>query len=838
MAYHVTLGKRELSKPAQQERATVEDGYDLAELLNESLHTDNGWWSPGMFKPMHRRKANWGGSDVVAIDLDTQDKAPLADADRQLIANAVEYGGLPWVACWHPTPHGVRLVGFLDQPVKPATDGEPHAVYAGVVAVLTEELDDLLRDSGLHVDGGSAEPYRAFYGPRTRVQDGDRNVARMDTAVGADGEPVRVQAVLACLRGREGTQPRGHKIGGGGSAHPRLDAARAAWESDHLLPYATQQECPLCGSDKGFHTGDSATRGEGRLWSCHSTKHAGRMGVLVGQHKPDGSAWGDALDLALHQAGLTTAGTAEFLMAEGYLEPEAPEDTDERDSILVPGQWTIAGDTVVKERPAFVDEVAKALPTQYQRARELVTVDADAAALRPLNQHELTHLVDTSAFLWTWAKAKKGGAPYSRSAPLTPTQAKHLMGVLPNHRTVLPIDAVAQHPILAREDEDDLRVCVDGYDAGARVYTLDHGLRVRDDMTPEECRAVFADLLVDYPFKTNADMQNAVSMIVTLFARPALDLAPMFYVGAGDAGTGKSKLLRDTLAVAVTGTEAKGTQPKNSEEEMRKWLDSIVRSGTPVAFVDNLPAGSLLESGSLAATVTFPILNMRILGETREVTARNVLTMAVTGNNVRLSQELMRRTVPVILYWPEGKPERRTDFQHPYAKSYAQSKRPEVISACMSAFKRWQEAGGHEPVGIPAMGSFEQWHTVVGGMMQAMGYDEFLGNLDEFSSGYGDHVRDDNEQLLQLIRTEFSMGPASSKPTKVIHNLMESATLYQDAFAKAGGTPDLIVARGILLGLRNSPAAGLVIETDDNGRTWYVKQAHARAVVDNQTAST
>ena len=827
---HFTRGTSSLFQPFELERITCEPD-ELQDLLRDLDGGDNSWWCAGTFATGAKRsKAAWiGTGSLVPLDLDTKTtdgkKALPAAEDWFVIMEAVRQGAWPWVQYAHTTPHGVRVVGVLSEPVKDAE------AYGAIVDAMAAEMAGAINATAFHLDLGSREPWRAMFAPGARVNGVARAVGMVDELRPAF--EVDAFDVAACLEARTvpaaGPKAKaGRTIGGSTGGTSDTNAARKAWLiANPLGETFTRGDCPLCGHHECFQVD-----GESR-WFCYST-NCGSDGpsVVVGRVLPEGTRCGDAFDLAMFERGL---GDRELLVADGFLKVNTPPDEDESDGkapILLPGAFFDGAQDIVQTLNHFVDEATTNMPADllFRSGDRLVKLDLDAAKLAPITPAQMAHLIDANCFTYRWLKNKnqQPKAVYHVVPGQLAAQVVETTPMLPHTR---PVNNVVRHPVMARDTDDGFRICPEGYDAAARVYTLPHGIDVQDDMDAAMGRTVLEDLLVDYPFVSEADRQNAIALMITQVARLSLDIAPMFYVGASQAGTGKSLLLNSTLSMAVTGEPANAATFKSNEEEMRKYLESVLLAGESFAVIDNVPEASMVNSASLAGVLTMQRINMRILGETKEASATNKMTMAISGNNIRFSAELARRTMPILLHTTATKPEERGGFQHPHAGTYAKQRRALVLSAIISAATRWRMLGCPEPIGMPKLGSFEQWRNVVVGIMQhGLGYDQVLTNQAAFMDKSGDGVRSDLWELVKLMHTQFGAGEDNAKKPAPIYRLIDEADLFattmgkcrsEDPQRRANYMRDTVLQRNL-----NVPTdSGYSLTTDDRGATWYLSHA-------------
>ena len=256
-------------------------------------------------------------------------------------------------------------------------------------------------------------------------------------------------------------------------------------------------------------------------------------------------------------------------------------------------------------------------------------------------------------------------------------------------------------------------------------------LAVPDVPTPadvDRARSLLLDeLLVDFPFVSTSDRAHAVAGILLPFVRRMIDgPTPIHLFEAPSPGAGKS-LLADAITVIATGKQAEPTTIGRDDEETRKKITSVLSLGKPVILIDNVRSG--IDSASLAAALTSDTWQDRILGQSKMVLLPNRAVWLVTANNPDLSLEIARRSVRVRIEPADDRPWKRKSFKHPQLISWAKKHRSELVHAVLVLVRAWLSGG--RPAGTETLGSFESWAEVVGGILEAVGIDGFLGNADE-----------------------------------------------------------------------------------------------------------
>ena len=270
-----------------------------------------------------------------------------------------------------------------------------------------------------------------------------------------------------------------------------------------------------------------------------------------------------------------------------------------------------------------------------------------------------------------------------------------------------------------------------GYDPESGYLLSLNGLTgVSTDMPPPKAlRLITDELMGDFPFVDEASRTHAVALLLQPFLLPLIGgPLPLYLVDGSTPGVGKG-LLVDVIARVAQGRPiAVMSQPKD-EEEMRKRTTGLLLKGTTMVLLDNVYS---IRSGVLSSLLTTREVEDRLLGSSKIVHVRNNATWMATGNNVELSDEITRRTILIRLDPGVERPENRGGFKHPYLSTWASGQRRVLVGACMSLIRAWTEAG--MPRSASTLGSFEDWVSVMGGVLEVAGVSGLLENRDQLVS--------------------------------------------------------------------------------------------------------
>jgi len=238
------------------------------------------------------------------------------------------------------------------------------------------------------------------------------------------------------------------------------------------------------------------------------------------------------------------------------------------------------------------------------------------------------------------------------------------------------------------------------------------------------------ELYIDFPFVDQASKANMLGLTLTPVVRPAYTgPTPLCVIDKPAMGTGAS-LLSEVVCAIATAQPAAMMSPPDNDEETRKQITSVLRTGRPIIVIDNL--GSELKNASWARVLTSTVWEDRILGHSKVATIPQRSTWITTGNNIKVGGDLPRRCFWIRMDAKTAKPWERPpeSFTHPNLLEWVAESRGELLGALLTIARHWHATGKPRWSGRPP-GSFEGWARVVGGILESAGIEGFLGNTME-----------------------------------------------------------------------------------------------------------
>jgi len=393
-----------------------------------------------------------------------------------------------------------------------------------------------------------------------------------------------------------------------------------------------------------------------------------------------------------------------------------PQQAVEQAKQAHPGRPTIRIGT---ELHTTVSEAVQAIGANvdiFQRGGQLVRVvrtentarAPGSPSIRPVSAATLMEVLTKVA---TWERYDGRTKDWARCKPPTDVVAAVMdRGIWPGVRT---LTGVVEAPCL-RPDGTVLQGG-GGHDAASGYMFIPNAEfpTVPDQPTKNDAVTAAArlfDVVVDFPFATEAHRSAWLAFLLTLFARPAIrGCVPLMAVDATTRGTGKGKLVSATSIIA-TGREVAITPCPEKDEELRKAITTLLSEGERLACLDNI--ASTLNYPSLDAALTSSVWKDRVLGRTQSVEIANDMVWSVTGNNLTFEADTARRTLHIRLESPLENPEDREDFKHRNLLEHVKRNRPALVRDVLTILRAFYVAGAPK-VGCKPWGSFESWTRVV-----------------------------------------------------------------------------------------------------------------------------
>lgn len=276
---------------------------------------------------------------------------------------------------------------------------------------------------------------------------------------------------------------------------------------------------------------------------------------------------------------------------------------------------------------------------------------------------------------------------------------------------------------------------------------------------PEAKDLILYELLGDFPFSDQGSVAHILALMLQPYVRLLIDgPTPLYLIDAPSRGSGKG-LIADVIAYITLGEPAAIMVLTRDEDELEKRITATLVEGHPMIVLDNVTS---LRSSTLSAVLTTMNWRGRWLGKSKMVHAPNTATWICTGNNVTLSDEMVRRVTNIRLDAKMARPEERTGFRHPDLMGWVQSNRMLLVQACLSIVQAWVDAGMPLYSGPFRLGRFEQWVDVIGGILNVAGVDGFGSNR-ETMYAISDSDTTEWTLLCEAWHSQYGESPITAK---------------------------------------------------------------------------
>jgi hypothetical protein len=153
-----------------------------------------------------------------------------------------------------------------------------------------------------------------------------------------------------------------------------------------------------------------------------------------------------------------------------------------------------------------------------------------------------------------------------------------------------------------------------------------------------------------------------------------------------------------------------------SSEELEKRIAAELMEGSPALFLDNLN-NTTFKSDLLASAITERPAKVRVLGRSQMVLLNATAFVILTGNGLRVSEDLARRFIAVDFDPRTEDPEARPFKNN--IRAEVTKRRKELLAALLTIW-RWGRITKNITPGLP-LGSFEQWTSWVRDPLLALG---------------------------------------------------------------------------------------------------------------------
>jgi putative DNA primase/helicase len=255
-----------------------------------------------------------------------------------------------------------------------------------------------------------------------------------------------------------------------------------------------------------------------------------------------------------------------------------------------------------------------------------------------------------------------------------------------------------------------------GYDPLSRYYLMFPSDLVMPEI-PEaptiqdafHALARLESLLTDYDFVDDGDVSRSVALaiLMTQVLRCGMAVSPLLAVSATAPGSGKSHLV-DLASTIAIGRPCPIMGAGKNDEETEKGINTNLLSGVAGFSIDNVHR--MVDLAVLNIATERPMIGIRLFGTLDKVEVENSVTIYMTGNNLPIVDEQVRRTVLCSMDSGEERPEQRQFDGDPIATVRADRGR---YIADILIIARAYLAHGSRRDDMKPFGSYPGWSRLV-----------------------------------------------------------------------------------------------------------------------------
>lgn len=339
-----------------------------------------------------------------------------------------------------------------------------------------------------------------------------------------------------------------------------------------------------------------------------------------------------------------------------------------------------------------------AIPGLFQRSGNLcmVTLDGRVGNLCA---------VAIGALLDRWFRMLKGGKDPKPTR--CPDVLARRVSIALDYPGVPVLKGVVTMPV-ARDDGTVLSA--PGFDPATGLYLQGDQFRAPRNLSVTERAATLRrvwSLFEGFPFASDADRACYFAALLTTAVRPTIEAAPAFLINAATPGTGKTKL-GECIMLAADASTAANVWDADATEQKKTILGILMTAPRGVLF-DNV-IGAIKPTGAFCIASTSAEYTTRIMGGNEQGTVQNRAVWVLTGNNVWLVGDTVRRVLNIMLDSPENPETRRFAFDPvKLLERSASDFRMDLLDLIHS----WNEAGRPGTDTVSGFASFEQWSQLV-----------------------------------------------------------------------------------------------------------------------------
>jgi hypothetical protein len=359
------------------------------------------------------------------------------------------------------------------------------------------------------------------------------------------------------------------------------------------------------------------------------------------------------------------------------------------------------------------------------------------------------------------------------NAPCPIGVAKHIFSK-DRWPTLQRLNLISRIPVLTKEGKV---LDMPGYheDEAALLDFNPKDFCIKDIPTKDdaiEALLTLKDLFKECCFGSDLDQAAAIGMVLTAFSRNLYDFAPMFATSANAAGAGKGTISA-IVSILLTGRSSSGlTQFIPDEVELAKQILSSLLEAPPIVNFDNVKEHITFGGSTIESLLSTEFFKKRVLGASKDAELSTRLLWAVNGNNLKMTTDMIRRSILINLISKIENPQDRV-FERKDIFRFTSKNRGKYISAALTILKAFITINPPH-IKAPPLNGFVPWDDIVRQSLL------WLDQSDIVQSQKALQEEDESKEVLRIFMFAWreKYGNASQALSDVIKAASNNEALY------------------------------------------------------------
>ena len=288
-----------------------------------------------------------------------------------------------------------------------------------------------------------------------------------------------------------------------------------------------------------------------------------------------------------------------------------------------------------------------------------------------------------------------------------------------------------------------------GYDHNTNYYT-DLFAPDIETIPVDQAKEILSSIYQEFCFlECDLDLSRTIAYLITPMVKLLFsEMRPMLFLADGNRpGVGKDLLLGLPI-ILYENQFPYYYSACSSDDEYKKVLFSACKNYERFLVFSNLKG--FLNSSAIERYCTESLVKDRLLGTNTVKEYPNKTIIAISSNELQITEDIARRTLDIRLEYYEENIKSR-NFKNKDLNFYVFEKRTNILAALYSLVNHWVSNGARLGASIA---SFQKWSQIVGGILTSSGYKDPFSErtiISESMQGKGDPTTSDMKCLMKEL---------------------------------------------------------------------------------------